>query len=33
MECEFAIKYGVKRSYVAKMYPCLTSSVQKTGSR
>ena len=29
MECKFAIKYGDKRSYLAKMYPCLTSSVQK----
>ena len=29
MECKFAIKYGNKRSYLAKMYPRLTSSVQK----
>ena len=29
MECKFAIKYGDKRSYLAKMYPRLTSSVQK----
>ena len=28
MECKFAIKYVDKRSYLAKMYPCLTSSVQ-----
>ena len=28
MECEFAIKYGDKRSYLAKVYPRLTSSVQ-----
>ena len=33
MECKFAIKYSDKRSYLAKMYPRLTSSVQKTGSR
>ena len=29
MECKFAVKYGDKRSYLAKMYPRLTSSVQK----
>ena len=29
MECIFAIKYGNKRSYLAKMYARLTSSVQK----
>ena len=29
MECKFAIKYGNKRSYLAKVYPRLTSSVQK----
>ena len=28
MECKFAIKYGDKRSYLAKVYPRLTSSVQ-----
>ena len=28
-KCKFAIKYGDKRSYLAKMYPRLTSSVQK----
>ena len=33
MECKFAIKYGDKRSYLAKMYPRLTSSVQKTGTQ
>ena len=29
MACKFAVKYGDKRSYLAKMYPRLTSSVQK----
>ena len=29
MECKFAIKYGDKRSHLAKMYPRLSSSVQK----
>ena len=29
MGYKFAIKYGDKRLYLAKMYPCLTSSVQK----
>ena len=33
MEGQFAIKYGNKRSYLAKVYPRLTSSVQKTGGR
>ena len=33
MEGKFAIKYADERSYSAKMYPRLTSSVQKTGSR
>ena len=28
MECKFAIKYGDKRSYLAKVYPRLSSSVQ-----
>ena len=28
MECKFAIKYGDKRSFLAKVYPRLTSSVQ-----
>ena len=28
MECKFAIKYDDKRSYVAKVYPRLTSPVQ-----
>ena len=28
MECKFATKYGDKRLYLAKMYPCLTSSMQ-----
>ena len=29
MQCKFATKFGDKRSYLAKMYPRLTSSVQK----
>ena len=29
MESKFAIKYGDKRSYVAKVYPRLTSFVPK----
>ena len=28
MECKFAIKYGDKRLYLAKVHPRLTSSVQ-----
>ena len=28
MECKFEIKYGDKRSYLAKMSPRLTSSVR-----
>ena len=28
MECKFAIKYGDKRSFLAKVYPRLTSSVK-----
>ena len=28
MKCKFAIKYGDKRSYLAKVYPRLTSTVQ-----
>ena len=28
MECKLVIKYGDKRSYLAKVYPRLTSSVQ-----
>ena len=28
MECKFAIKYVDKRSYIAKVYPRRTSSVQ-----
>ena len=30
MECKLAMKYDDKRSYLAKMYPRLTSSVQNT---
>ena len=33
MECKFAIKYDDKRLYLAKMYPRLSSSVQKAGNR
>ena len=28
MEGKFEIKYGIKRSYLAKMYPRLTSSLR-----
>ena len=28
MECKFVIKYGDKRSYLTKVYPRLTLSVQ-----
>ena len=30
MECKCTTKYGDKRSYLAKVYPRLTSSVQNS---